>query len=295
MKLVRPATIDDTAFISSNVPEDDAAAWTAGTYATGVEKVHNHRLYEVIASPSTATEPGTEAGADAWLDLGATNPWKMFDTINGSQTVGVPEIVVQVQPAGRVDSVALLNLDANYVQVIITDAIDGTVFSEEFNLVQNDGILDIYAYYYEPIVRKTDLIITGITPYVAPTIQISVSNSGEDTKVGTAIVGQARDMGATLYGASIGIKDYSRIDVELGVYTLVPLSFSRTGSYRVRITAGFTDEFDRLMASYRAQPILYLMSDQYASTAVFGIYRNYNVEIDYPTHSLASLELEGLT
>ena len=98
------------------------------------------------------------------------------------------------------------------------------------------------------------------------------------------------------YGASLGILDYSRKDTDdFGNYTLVERGFSRTGSYRVQIAAGLVDEFERLMSTYRATPILYIMTDTYASTAVFGIYRSFNVEIAYLNYSLASLELEGLT
>ena len=40
--------------------------WTAGVYANGIVKIHNKKVWKVIAAVSTNTEPGTIAGAADW-------------------------------------------------------------------------------------------------------------------------------------------------------------------------------------------------------------------------------------
>lgn len=231
-----------------------------------------------------------------WLDTGPTNKWAMFDAVNGTVTTGVPTIAVTLDPTTRIDSLALLSMDATSVVVTMTDATDGLVYDETFDLISTNGIDEWWSYFFEEVVRATDLVITDLPPYVSPTITVTVSNGASNATVGTLITGLSRTLGGTLYGGGPGILDYSRKDTDVfGNYTLVERGFSRTGSYNIRIARAVVDEFVRLLSLYRATPVLYVMTDDYGSTAVFGFYRSFSVSIDYYDYSLGSLELEGLT
>ena len=50
-----------------------------------------------------------------------------------------------------------------------------------------------------------------------------------------------------------------------------------------------------MLAAYRAEPMLWIGSEQYASTWVYGFYRDFSVEITFPNQSYLNLGLEGLT
>jgi hypothetical protein len=54
------------------------------------------------------------------------------------------------------------------------------------------------------------------------------------------------------------------------------------------------DSFSEYLASLRATPCLWIGSDQYASTIVYGFYQNFEILISYPTTSDCTLSLEGL-
>lgn len=249
--------------------------------------------HTLISNPNVGKAVGD---TDYWIDIGPTNRMAMFDTVNGTRTAGVPTIETVTQPAGRIDCIALLNVDATSIHVTISDAIDGVFFDEDFNMVSNSGILDIHAYYYEPVVRKADLIITGLTPYVSPTIEITITKDGGSSQVGTFITGQVRTMGATLISPQVGLKDYSLIEVDdFGDYTLIPRDYSLTGNYRVSVANGFFDEFVRLMGGCLGRATLFIMSEKFAAMAMFGIVRECTLEVPYPETSLCSLNLERLT
>jgi len=49
-----------------------------------------------------------------------------------------------------------------------------------------------------------------------------------------------------------------------------------------------------LLDGYRATPIVYLGSEQFGSTIVYGFYNDYAAVIAYPTHSLLNIQLESL-
>ena len=58
---------------------------------------------------------------------------------------------------------------------------------------------------------------------------------------------------------------------------------------------GAVDEIVNLLAEYRATPIVYIGSDAYASTIVYGFYKDFTVVIAYYLKSICNLEIEGLT
>lgn len=295
MKIIRPAVIDDTALISTTATESVAAYNPATTYALGnqVRDDTKHRIFESAQAGNTG-HPLTDPAW--WFDVGPTNAWAMFDTVQGTVTEGAAGLTVTVQPVGRIDSVALLNLEAASAQIVMTDSVAGEIYNETFNLVADAGISDWYAYFYEPIVRKNLLIVTGLPLYSGPEIEVTLDAGGDPVSVGTMIVGQAKTIGSTEAGGTVGIVDYSRKEAdEFGNYQLVERAFSRRGSFRVMVEGNEVDEIDRLLTTYRATPILYIGSDLFGAAAIFGFYRDFNIEITYPTYSFCSLELEGLT
>jgi hypothetical protein len=54
------------------------------------------------------------------------------------------------------------------------------------------------------------------------------------------------------------------------------------------------DKMQRTLASLRATPALYIGSDRFDATLIYGFYRDFEINIEYYTHSECSIELEGL-
>ncbi|MOA39798.1 hypothetical protein D3C78_1616060 [compost metagenome] len=55
------------------------------------------------------------------------------------------------------------------------------------------------------------------------------------------------------------------------------------------------DHVDRLLASLRATPLLWLLSQRMQATNVFGWYGSFEILIQYANYSECSIDLEGLT
>lgn len=481
MRILRPAIINDAAFVSSNVPETVAAYNAGTTYAVSnqVRSDATHRLYESVQAGNTGHSLDDPAW---WADIGPTNRWAMFDQVVGTQTTGATGIDVRVEPPGRVDSLALLNVDAATVRVVVTApsptrtnllsgsadftttywstvtnitvsadntaAPDGTVtaekladtatnsnhrlrrnhtfaaavahtfsvyvkrdthrwfrlfvdnngvflyanfdllndvvgskhadvtstitdvgagwyrctltavmtasastlhmvmlssdytnvtenyagtatslwlwgaqletgneatehiptttaaasssittvFDQSYSMTSGSGVNNWYSYFYEPIVRKTDLIITDIPLISTPEIRIVADASGSTCSIGVVIAGLSRILGSTSLGAGVGITDYSiKSADDFGNYTITERAFARKGTFQILVDAAASDEVFRILSTYRATPTLYIGSDDYVSTAIYGFFRDFNIELSYPLHHLCSLEIEGLT
>lgn len=251
------------------------------------------RIYESAHASNTGhalTDPAW------WIDIGPSNRWAMFDSVNGTVTTGPTGLDVTVNPLGRIDSVALLNISAATARIKVTDAVAGTIYDQTYTLVSDSGVTDWYAYFYEPIIRSDTLIVSDIPLYSSPLVEVILSASGGPVSIGTMIAGQSKTLGSTALGASVGIVDYSRKDADdFGNYILVERAFSRKGTFSVMVDSGDVDEVDRLLQGYRATPIVWIGSENYSATVIFGFYRDFNIEISYPTVSFCSLEIEGLT
>lgn len=299
MLVVRPVTITDDILISSSVPESEAV-WSSGTTyaADAIVRGHTdataHKLYESQQASNTNHNPTTDDGT-WWLEIGPTNTWAMFDTTISTQTEDENEIEVVIEPPGLVDTISVQAVSAASLRIIQVDDDEGTVYDETFSLVSDSGITDPYAYCFEPIERLSELTVTGLKPYAGSTVTVTLAADGETVLCGALIPGLSRDIGGAQYGATVGIIDFTRKSRDaFGRYTVIPGAFSKRANFQVMVENTFIDQLQNLLTSLRATPTLYVGSETYASTTVYGFFRDFNVEIAYPTKSLCTIEIEGL-
>lgn len=298
MKIIRPFIVNDAAFVSSNVLENDHAAYSAATtYALGARVIsislNVHRVYESLANANLGN---ALTDTTKWLLVGNTNRWKAFDTSVQSQTSNASTITYQLVVNERMDSLVFLNASAATARVQMTDATDGLVYDKTYSLVSTSGINNWYSYFFEPIVRLADLAVTDLSPYVNSTINITLTDTGNTVLLGGLIMGLQRDIGETNYGARVGITDYSvKQQDTFGNYSVLQRSFRKRGNFTVAVKSSVVDELGIVLAALRATPAVYIGTDSYTSSLIYGFFRDYDVTIEYPTHSIMTIEIEGLT
>lgn len=292
MKFLKPTVITDALLVSSNVPETDYAAWSgATTYALADRVISAHHIYESLQAANL-----NHAVTDAawWLDLGATNRWKMFDQGVGSQTSMASQIVVTVEP-GLINSIALLDIEAQSVQIeVVADAL--TIYDETF-VIGDDAILnDWFEYFFEDIDPQTDLTVVGLPVYSGGEVTVTI-NAPITAKCGTMVVGKMVQVGGTRSGAGVSIIDYSKKETDIyGNTTLIERSYAKRVTADVIVENSRLDYVSRQLALVRATPCVWVTDSDgtYGSMTVYGFYRDWGININYPTHSEASLTIEGL-
>ena len=298
MKIIRPIAITDAVVVSSNVPETDHPPWSAGTsYAKGAKVIltGTHKRYESVIDNNLNKNPAT-ADPGAWLELGSTNRFKLFDQSVGSQTVQPGGIDVTLQATGRVDALAILNVNAAGARVVMSDPVEGVLFDEVLNLISDSGVCDWYSWYFEPIRRKRDLVVQGLPPYYAATIRVVLDEPAGSAACGVLVLGQSKEIGGTRWGASVGISDFSKKDKNaFGEYTVAEGEFAKRGRFQLRIDAGQLDDVMETLTEYRAKPIVFIGAEQYGSTVIYGFFKDLEPVIQGPTYSDCQLEIEGLT
>jgi hypothetical protein len=270
-------------FVASVYPAYSAGqAYVIGDYA---QDNTNHLIYKKLTN-------GTgDALTDAtkWELIGATNRWAMFDQKYQSVSEQWGEIELVLTPGALVNSLALLNTTGASATVV--QSVSG--YSRTISLVNHD-VLNWYDWYYELPVRTGEAIFDDIPPYPSSTLTLTVDNTGGTASVGVLVIGKSKRLGATQWGASRTINDYSRaVEADDGTVTLVAGNYSKRLNVEVVIERGFESEATRILEEFRATPLVFVGSSLYTMTIIYGFLGGWFVPIS-DTGRPASIEIKGL-
>lgn len=286
-------TVDTVRFSASKggAPIITTSAGTGIHTAT----VSSHKLYESLVSSNIGNTP--HKNPDLWLELGATNRWKCIDDSNTTLTQQADSIQYVFQTIGRLDSVALMNVSASEVKIMAKSA--GVIVYPEktYNMSSSAvSVTDWYTYFFEPIYRKTALVDSDFPAYSDMEVTITLNDLNNTVQVGEIIIGASKTIGATQHGASVGITDYSiKSADEFGNYTLTQRTFSKRGSFQLHMPKISVDSVQKMLETYRAIPCVYVGSELYDATIIYGFYKDFNINIAYQDYSTCTIDVEGLT
>ena len=271
-----------------------AAINTSGSQSgTHTAFATRHDIYESLVGSNLGNAPAISP--NHWIRVDSTNRWRMHDNSMGSQTANSDSIANVYEASQIIDAIALMNISAASIRVTVTDATDGVVYDQTFSGVAPISVSSFYAWGFEPIVRVTDMIISGLPPYLNADIALTMTDTGGTVLCGNCVLGKIRDFGGTQYGMGMRIDDYSiKSKSTYGLYTVTEGAYSRRLDAMVYVDSGAVDAVFGLLAAYRAIPAVFIGSSLYGSSIVFGFVTSFNPVVEYPTMSLMKIEIEGL-
>lgn len=297
MKLTVPTIFTSDKLISENVTEIYADWSSSTTYAINAYVVYNNSTYISLQSTNTNHQP--DISATWWLKVGPSNLYAMFDSEINTTTKNANNITVTIK-TGFIDTFALLNIvSGTYLKVTVRDGLGGNiVYQKEFGL-DSANIIDWFSYFFTGFdYTRTTVILTDIPPLYGDSYTTFELDGDANLELGQVVFGQTKTLGTTEYGASAGITDYSKVDVDdFGQRVFIKRNFAKKLSSRVFIHNSELNRVHRTLSNLRATPVLWIATDDilYEEAAiVYGFYREFSIEISYPDTSYCSLELEGL-
>ena len=297
LKIVTPLQISDAMLIATDVPETDYLPWSSvTTYALGgrvIDAVGN-KIYESLQAGNL-----NHATSDPlwWIEVSPTNRWKLFDTSNSTQTAKSGSMSYTLRPSTAVSALAALNLsNATQIRVRVSHPAYGTIYDQTTDLSPLPTEPNWWNWFFG--VRRAPSQHIALDLPAIPGCDITVDLAGgTGLAIGVLMVGQIAEFGfGVKYGARVGIQDYSRKETnDFGDTVLVRRAYAKRAGFDLVISSAEVDAFQELLAEKRATPCLWIGSGQYESTVVFGIYKQFDILISYPTFSECQLDLEGLT
>ncbi len=298
LAVVKPMTVTDTILVSSDVPENDYPAWASGTtYAAGdrVILTSTHTIYESLQGSNTNHAPNTSLAW--WVAVSPTNRWKVFDTSNSTATHQAGGMSYRFRPGTAVTCFSILNLfNAISIRLRVIDPVFGTVYDKTTDLLSVPAVTGWWNWFFgERYVRELS-VTTDFPSYPNADILVDLVG-GPELHAGIFVFGQMRQIGMGVnLGANLGIQDYSRKETnEFGDTVLVQRAFSKRASFGMLLEKVDVDSTASFLTGVRAVPCLWIGHKDYEATVIFGIYKDFQISISYPTHSDCTLELEGLT
>lgn len=277
---------------------DSTPLWSSGTsYADGVVIRYANKLWESLQNSNLNKQPDTNP--TWWLELGPDNIHAAFDSQISTTSIATTKMTFVVK-VGAIDSVALINMAAVTARLAMFDPVAGVVARRIAGLSGLD-VYDWYQYFfYDPLITRTQVVFSELPSYSNSYITIELEgNPSEIVSLAVAIFGLQETMGGTQYGATSGIIDYSIKETdEFGNVTFVKRNFSKRLSAQVFVENVVLNRVQRFLYNIRATPVVWVGSDDpqlEEAVVVYGFYKEFSVDIAYPSHSLCSLEIEGLT
>ena len=296
MRVIKSVVTTDAILTSSNIPEDEYPAWVSGTSYTALDKViYEHKIYERIVTGAGTTTPDLDQ--INWFDAGYTNRYRMFDNTLSSVSSRTGGIEFTLTPNQIINGIALLNVNASTVRVVMNDPVEGVVYDNTKELRSSSNVNDYFSYFFAPLLSENleTAIFLDLPSKPTATITVYVSSGAGLAEVGEVVYGVQSVVGRTNYGTAIGITSYSRKDTdEFGKVTVIKRKNSKYADYDIDIDNTNLAFVQRLFQDIDSVPCVFIGNPEMEELIVYGFYKDFKATISFPTVSKCTLRVEGL-
>lgn len=297
MRILRPIDVTDAVLISSSVPlpvvgpgvDPDPALWLVGTtYAVSAEVYHLTRRWRSRQAGNVGKTPATNP--DWWLDLGPVNQRAMFDSSLGTITSAAESFTVVLHPTSYVDTVSVMAVGADTVRC----RVPSSPYDVTQSMLYPRAVSNMYEYRFEPFDVREKALFTGLPVGAGAQIELTFSRPGGIASCGKCEPGLVRRFGSTEFGASVGIKDFGVKSVDKwGAPTMLEGAWADRMSIVVDVPNYLIDPLKRELTKYRSKPVVWIASDLFEATQVYGTFRDFSIVIPNAKKSKCSIEIEG--
>lgn len=295
MKVIKSMETTDSILTYSNIEEDEYPVWVVSNpYVLGDRVIYQHKIYEAILPVTSTTPPNLDQ--DNWLFLDDTNRFRMFNNVLSDKSSRVGGIHFTLRPSQIVTGIALIGVAASYVRVTVTDPVLGVIYDETKSLMDISTVTTYFEYFYQPLSSAQGAVAFLSLP-VAPTgyIDVYVESGNNLVEVAEVVYGNYTLVGKTNYGTSVGIKSYSRKEIdEFGNVTVVKRRNSDYCEYDVDIENIRLATVKKFFKEIDSVPCLFVGNEDLEETIVYGFYSDFKATISLPQISKCTLKVEGL-
>lgn len=295
MKIVSPIDVTEAMLTASDVPLTDYTLWTAGTYNAGDQRRYELSAYEALSTTTDQPDIGAAKAVPTWLRLGYVNRWRMFRDGSDSQTTNTGAITVTIDYAAVITNLVALGLAADSINLTITDGVEGEVYNETITLT-DIGVMDWWEYFFLTYSSKDVALFENIPPYPDADVDLTITrtNPADEVACGRVVAGPVLELGVSNYGTDVGIIDYSIKERDsFGNLQIVPRRVVKRVGFDVTFESYLVDYVQRALAAISATPTLFIGDPLYPSTILFGVYRDFSINLSGVSTSAGTIEVEG--
>lgn len=301
MIVVKPLQVEIADLISSSAAISLYPQWSAALHYDTGDKVYHQPMgfayphdWESLVDNNHNVPPGSDPLK--WLDLGVSNRYAMFDAVVGTQTQAPMSLDVTVRVGAIVTAVVLFGIDAGSIRVRLDDPAEGVVYDRTIELTDYTPIVNGYTYYFEALnERQTEIAILDLPSYPAADLIVNLDNGAGIAMCAEMVIGELRVLGVSNFGTQIGLRSYSRKDVdEFGNFVIVPRRFVKTADYDVTYETQNLATIQRRFSELLDIPAVYIGDPNRIETIIYGFFEDFQTVISEPSISNGTVRVQGL-
>lgn len=303
MKLIAPLDVTDALLTDSNVPEDDAPQWLIGSTYAQDDKVilhSTHKIYQSVSDANEGNRPEIDDGTN-WIEMGPTNRWAAFDNKVSSKTEQLDRIIYEFTAERLISGIGLIDVGAAVVEVDVLDAAGTELQTFRLERFGQTSIVDYWTFFTTDISMEDipDVVFDEVDGYPGNTVRLTLiaENSDSMVSIGEVIVGAKHDIGISVTGTSVGIRDFSSKQRDkFGNPIIVERAFASTTVFQFALPTNKVRAVRDILAAQRARPSLYYISANSLSLGaqVYGFFQDFEIPLETSGTSYGSLKVEGL-
>jgi hypothetical protein len=301
MRVIPPIAIKDAILTSSTCAEPSAteSAYNAATpYILGAVVVvaADHRTYQSLQAGNVGHTP--ISSPTWWIDIGATNRWKMFDLLRNTQTDQASPLTVVISPGARINSLALLGLVADSVTISATSG-GVSVYTKTQSLI-NREVLNWYDYFFSPFSTIPSMIVFDLPPIINAIFTIAITRASGNVKCGSLAAGTFVYIGDTQYNAESDALNFSTVSRDaVGNSILIQSRTVPKTNQTISCNKQRVNQVRALRDLLNAAPAVWSGLDDYTddyfeSLLILGYYRQFTINLEHPNDALITLALEEI-
>lgn len=299
MYVSKPVAINDSVLVS-NIPEPDTGetVWLVGTNYNANDEVivvSTHSKYRSVQGSNVGNDPTTDDGT-WWVRIAPTNKYAMFDGLIGTQSTETTQIQVEITAGTYVNAVSAFNVSATSANVTVNDLTNGEVYNQDIDMQDNSMVVDLFTYFFEPIISKRRFSLWDLPIYPSATVTVTFDATG-DVSVGELVLGQSRELGVAQYGTGYQLLDFNVVQRD-AFGNLSPTTDRRSaklGKYVVKTLTHKTENTFNILDDLRGIACVWTGSLDNDKTLIYGYHSDARVNYSTPSLDDVTIEVEGLT
>ena len=306
MRLIYPGTITDAVLTASSLSEDDTAVvWSSITTYNLNDEVYDlttHRVYKSSQGSNLNKQPVGDDGT-WWVEQGATNKWKVFDTYLADPAVGTTEISwdITVPSDKNWTRVAVFGPKGVSVNVTVVDSGETETCNKTVTLEDPDFTYDWESFWLQgdEFRYRNEIVFEDVLGEPDSTITVKVTTTASAAcECGQIVVGVGYNLGFTVDGTDVSIEDYSKTSVDaFGRKVITKRDYAKNVKYQVAYNTDEGNRLLRLLGELRATPVVYYVdanTDQFGTTS-YGYFTRFRFTTRAAGKSDGTIDVAGLT
>lgn len=289
MKICKNEIID---FYSANFTEDEIE-WTVGaTFLNGEVIRWGHYLYKYTGVSGTNSTNNPTIDTLQWEYYRASNYYSMIGGNTKDQTINADTIDVTID-LNRYDTISLLNMDAESVELTITDNITSDILLNTMYDLTYREVTNYTQFFFAPFKYRRRIYIP-IPFYSQARARIEINKIGGVAKCGRLIVGRSEDLGITLFGITADLDTYSREELtSFGDIIQVSDNPTYRNTFRIKVPSQNFEYLKDLRKDLDFIQVLFIGDEEdnsrFQSLLSYGYWENASIPLDNPVLSEMTL------